>query len=229
MVKHLACIMDGNRRWAQERFLLPWQGHERGAQTIKSVMQFCREHTIPYLSLYTFSLENLKRDEQEKSFIFNYFIQDLEQIIVHSIEHGIRIRFIGDRAFFPTSVVPACEEIESKTAHLKTLQVQFLFCYGSRQEIVEGVKSLARRVQAGVLDPEEITADLLINSFWSADIPEPDLIIRTGGCKRLSNFLLYQSAYSELYFLDCLWPDLSETHLKQAITYFQTCKRNFGV
>lgn len=227
MLRHLACIMDGNRRWAKKRLLRPWLGHKEGVHTIQRVIDFCFKHTITYLSLYTFSIENLQRPEQEKNYIFSALIAQAEKQLDGFIKQGIRVRFIGDRSLFPSDVLVVCERIEQKTAHLSSLCVQFFFCYSGRQEIIAGIKKLVGQMR-NEENSDAITEELFKQYLWSGDLPEPDLIIRTGGAQRLSNFLLYQAAYSELYFLDCLWPDLSVDDLQKAVTYFNTCKRNFG-
>lgn len=220
--------MDGNRRWAQKKSRVPWYGHQEGVEAIKRVIQFCLEQHISYLSLYTFSLENFKRSAVEKKFLFSLLVKEAERGIDEFVNNQIRVQFVGDRSLFPPEVIPACRIIEEKTAHLNKLHLNFLFCYGSRQEIVTSIKAMISDVQEGKLHAEEITEDLFQSYLWTGDMPEPDLIIRTGGFKRLSNFLLYQAAYSEFCFLDCLWPELTTEHLQQAVNNFIECRRNFG-
>ena len=227
MLRHLACIMDGNRRWAKKRALRPWLGHKEGVNTIQRVIDFCFTHSISYLSLYTFSIENLQRPDQEKNYIFSALIDQAEKQLDGFIRQGIRVRFIGERSLFPHDVLGACERIEQETAHLSSLCVQFLFCYSGRQEIIAGIKKMFAHMR-DTEHSDAITQELFKQCLWSGDVPDPDLIIRTGGAQRLSNFLLFQAAYSELYFLDCLWPDLSVDDLQKAVTHFNTCKRNFG-
>ncbi len=228
MIRHLACIMDGNRRWAQQKSRVPWYGHKEGVEAVKRVVRFCLDQKISYLSLYTFSLENFKRSTIEKKFLFTLLVQEAERGIDEFVTNEIRIQFIGDRSLFPKEVIPACDMIEARTAHLTKLHLNFLFCYGARQEIVSSIKTVISDVQAGKLRTEEITADLFQHYLWTGNCPDPDLIIRTGGFKRLSNFLLYQAAYSEFYFLDCLWPELTTQHLQTAVAEFIECRRNFG-
>lgn len=229
MLKHLACIMDGNRRWAKQKGLLAWLGHKEGLVAAKRVINFCLKESIPYLSLYTFSLENFRRPEQELNYLFNVLMREMKnELLADCLAKGIAIRFVGDRALFPQSVREVCDELEEKTRDLKTLQVNLLFCYGGRQEIVHGIKQLMDDVHAGKVDLTTLTEEQFADRLWTGDLPAPDLIIRTGGVKRLSNFFLYQAAYSELYFLDCMWPELTDAHLTQAISSFTTCQRNFG-
>jgi undecaprenyl diphosphate synthase len=178
--------------------------------------------------LYTFSLENFKRSPIEQQFLFKLLVEEAEKGINEFIENEIRIQFIGDRSLFPQEVIPACQMIEEKTAHLSKLTLNFLFCYGARQEIVNSIKTVIADVQTGKLQIQELTEESFQHYLWTGTMPEPDLIIRTGGFKRLSNFLLYQAAYSEFYFLDCLWPELTIEHLQTAVTEFVACRRNFG-
>ena len=228
MIKHLACIMDGNRRWAKSRGWMAFRGHRQGAETVQMVTDFCLAKGIEYLSLYTFSIENFKRSEEEKNYFFDLLVEEAEKKLDLFIKKGIRIRFIGDRSLFPATVLKACEKIEQNTAHLKALQVNFLFCYGARQEIVAAAKSLVRQVREGLMTEDAISDETFHTSLWTHDMPDPEVIIRTGNLKRLSNFMLYQAAYAEIYFLECLWPELTEKHLEDVLAEFDHCRRNFG-
>jgi len=228
MITHLACIMDGNRRWAQRNGILAWLGHKQGLQVVKRVIDFCLEKKIAYLSLYTFSTENLKRSEQEKQYLFEVLAQEAVAELDEFKHKNVRMKFIGDRTLFPKSVQPLCEKIEQETANFSALQVNFLLCYGGQQEIADAAKRITHKVKNGELQESDITPQLFEQFLWTAEIPAPDLIVRTGGDNRLSNFLLFQCAYSELYFLDCLWPDISSEHLETAITYYDNCRKNFG-
>lgn len=228
MVKHLACIMDGNRRWARRKGWLPWLGHREGMNAVQRAIDYCLEKNIPYLSLYTFSLENFKRPQDELNFLFDTLVSEAEGMAEQCKEKGVRVRFIGDRTQFPASVAPVCARIEQVTQDFTRLNVNFLFCYGSRQEIMNAVKQIALKVKSGHLAESDITDELFANNLWTSGIPDPDLIIRTGGVHRLSNFLLYQAAYAELYFLDCLWPELTKNHLDDALAFFKNCQRNYG-
>jgi len=228
MIQHLACIMDGNRRWARSRRILPWYGHGEGAKGVRTVTDFCLDRGIKFLSLYAFSLENFKRSELENSYLFKLLVDEAPNVLQESIERGVRIKFIGDRSLFPKEVAPTCQKLEAETAGGNNLELNFLFCYGGQQELLAAVKQVAQEVKAGELDPTEISQEQLERCLWTAGAPPPDLIIRTGGVRRLSNFLSYQAAYSELYFLDCLWPELTTRHLDDALSYFHSCRRNFG-
>lgn len=229
MMNHLACIMDGNRRWALRKGILPWYGHRKGVDTLTTVVDFCLEKSIKYLSLYAFSVENFSRPQQETRYLFQMLATEADSLLRDCVEKKVRLHFIGDRSLFPKELVPVCERLERKTASCDALQVNILFCYGGRQEITDAIKRIVHEVQEGSLDERALTADLLEQYLWTAGTPAPDLIIRTGGAQRLSNFLTYQAAYSELYFLDCLWPDVTKSDLDKAVTYYNSCQRNFGV
>lgn len=228
-VQHLACIMDGNRRYAKQYGWHPWIGHEKGIQAVQTAIDFCLQHNISYLSLYTFSLENFKRSAQEKDFLFALIVASAKKHLNQALQKGIKIRFVGDRSLFPHSVVPTCDQVEQATAHCSNLHVNFLFCYGGQQELVHVTKEIARKVAIGQLDPAQINEQLITEHLWTGDIPEPDLIIRTGGQQRVSNFLLFQSAYSEYCFIDQYWPALTVHDFQKAYDQFVNRKRNYGV
>lgn len=222
--------MDGNRRWAQRQGLPSSLGHKEGIKAVERTVDFCLKHKIPYLTLYTFSIENLKRSMEEKQYIFGLLISYFkDQTLQKLIEQDTRVQFIGDKSLFPESVLEICAEMENKTANHKTLTIHFLFCYGARQEITAAAKRIALAVAQNNLSPEDITEQTVAQNLWLAGIPDPELIIRTGGVQRLSNFLLFQAAYSELYFTTTLWPDMTDTHLLEAFAYLNKCQRNFGV
>ena len=224
MLNHIACIMDGNRRWAQKRNLRLWEGHQQGVQAVRTTTMFCLKEKIQHLSFYTFSIENFKRTQAEQRDIFSCIADALKIELPFFLEKRIRVRFIGDRTLFPEFIVPLCEQIEQETAKGKVLTVYFLLCYGARQELIAAAKKIAE----AEVDYSTLTTKKLKDYLWTGQISDPDIIIRTGGVKRLSNFLLYQAAYSELCFLDCLWPDLSEHDLHNVITEFKKSKRTFG-
>ncbi len=221
--------MDGNRRWALKQGFASWFGHKKGLDAVQCVIDFCLEKNITYLSLYAFSIENL---EQRSSIEQNYLFEVLAQEALHNIDafknKNVRVKFVGDRTLFPLSMQFVCEQAENATSAGNALQVNFLLCYGGQQEIVDAAKRIATQVAQGNISTQDITSDLFEKYLWTSGIPSPDLIIRTGGQQRLSNFLLFQCAYSELYFLDCLWPDISSPQLESALTYFNECRKNFG-
>jgi len=230
MITHLACIMDGNRRFAKQHGWLPWLGHREGLKAAERVIAFCITNNISYLSLYTFSAENFRRPVKELNYLFNTIVPALNNAnnIAKLQKQGVRICFIGDRTLFPKSIRPLCQNIEQETAQGDTLQVNLLFCYSGRQEIVGGIKQLIKQVKAGILQEEQLDEQTIAKQLWTGHLPPPDLIVRTGGIQRLSGFFLYQAAYSELYFLDCLWPEITDAHLHEALNFFKTTQRNFG-
>jgi undecaprenyl diphosphate synthase len=228
MIQHLALIMDGNRRWAKKQNLITLLGHKQGIETVKQVLEFCLEKAIKTVSLYTFSLENFKRSPQEIKYLFNLIVTASHEALPQLIEQGIRITFVGNNTYFPEHVKPIIEHLETTTKKFTQLHVNILFCYGARQEILQATKHIAQEVKAGLLDPEQINPEVFKKYLWGAAVPDPELIIRTGGVKRLSNFLLYQAAYSELYFTDVLWPDLNKQELSSALAYYNEQRRNFG-
>lgn len=227
-MKHLACIMDGNRRWAQKRGKLPWLGHSQGVEACQRVVEFCLIRNIPYLSLYTFSLENFTRPLQELDYLFGMMKSQAQRFVDRACEQSVAIRFIGDRTKFPKNLVSLTEYVENETCQGSKLQLNLLFCYGGRQEITLGIRAIVRKIKEGLLAEEEIDDRVIEQHLLTYGIPEPDLIIRTGGSQRLSNFLLYQAAYAEFYFTDCLWPDITHEHLEHATAFFDNCRRNFG-
>ncbi len=222
MISHLAMIMDGNRRWAQNHGMFAWLGHRQGTKNVEMVIQYCIENKISYLSLYTFSLENLhNRPEQERYYIF-LLIKEAQSRIDEFINNGVQIKFVGDLSNIPADVYDLCMSMQQATKHCSKLVCNFLFCYGSQQEILASVQKM---IDAG---EKFATKELLKQNFWIGNIPDPEIIIRTGGVKRLSNFLLFQAAYSEIRFLSCLWPDLNREILDQTVQDCLQYQKNFG-
>lgn len=221
MISHLALIMDGNRRWAKKRALQPWLGHKQGVESVQMAVQYCLDHNISYLSLYTFSLENFKRSEQEISYLFS-LVREAKDRMQEFINGQVQIRFVGDRSKIPHDTRIICEEIEQMTQGGTKLQCNFLMCYGGQQEIINAAGEL---VKQGLSD---ITLDTFRQYLWLGNIPDPEIIIRTGGVKRLSNFLLFQAAYAEIRFLDCLWPDLTKDLLHETVLDCMQANKNVG-
>ena len=228
-MQHLAIIMDGNRRWAKKNSLLNWQGHQEGVNAIERAINFCLDKGIKFLSLYTFSIENLKnRSEMEQKFLFDLLIRESKNILKNCKEKSVRVKFIGDVSLFPENVNHAIKQLESETSKFNNLQLNFLFMYGARQEIFFGIKELLKKIRYGEIKEEDVTPELFESCLWTHNIPEPELIIRTGGARRLSNFLLYQAAYSEFCFLDLYWPEIRIEHFEKAYNDFKFTQRNFG-
>lgn len=228
-INHLAIIMDGNRRWAKKHNLITRKGHQEGTETVRRLIQYCLERKIKMVSVYAFSLENFQRDPEEVRNIFKIFGKAAEKALPHLLKAGIKVLFIGDKRAFPSDVRATIERVETSTKDGSHLQLNILFCYGGRQEILSAVKHIIEDVKIGKLTQKEIVNDALFRDYlWTHEIPDPDLIIRTGGIKRLSNFLTYQTTYSELYFTDRLWPDLTAKDLDAALEDYTKRKRNFG-
>lgn len=228
-IKHLALIMDGNRRWAKQRGLKAFEGHQKGTQAVKESVRFCIKNKIPHLTLYAFSLENFKRSPEELRYLFSIIRDGLnESEFQELLEKGVRVRFIGDRSRFPSDLLESITNLEEKTKKGTALSLNLLFCYGGQQEIVAATKRIAQLVTDHKIKPSEITPELFQSFLWLSDAPAPDLVIRTGGQQRLSNFLPWQSTYSELMFIPTLWPAITEQDLATAVTLFEERKRNFG-
>lgn len=227
-MQHLAIVPDGNRRWAKQHKLESVLGHKTGMNTLKHALTVCLENKIKYLSFYAFSLENFKRDEAEKTYFFSLAAEGLAEQLPSLLEQGINVQFIGDRNYFPDVLREVINDVTKQTAHCGKLQLNLLFCYGGKSELVHAARALARQALLGTLDPDAIDERMLSDALWTKGIPDPDLIIRTGGAIRLSNLLLFQAAYSELMFLDCFWPEVTKEKLQQCINDFADIKRNFG-
>lgn len=227
-MQHLAIIPDGNRRWAAQHKLETFFGHKKGRDIVRSAISVCIKNSVKYLSFYTFSLENFRRSELERAYLFDLLSQGFVSELPELIKQGVRVRFIGDRSKFPAQLLDSINQAEEKTKHLDVLNLNLLFCYGATAEITQAIKDIARRVKEGLLQIEDITENMVKSSLWTAGIPDPDLIVRTGGARRLSNFLLLQAAYSEFSFLDCFWPEVTEQHLETCIANFENTQRNFG-
>lgn len=228
MMQHLACIMDGNRRWAKKQGLALLFGGQEGLKRIDMVIDFCLTQHIPYLSLYAFALENFKRSQVEQESYFSLILNHGAEQAATMRKKNVRVRFVGDRNLFPVHVREMVEHIERETAHGTALTLSMLFCYGGRQEIIAALPALFEDVKKGLVDITRMQPDDLKKYLWMGNVPDPDLIIRTGYAHRLSDMLSYQAAYSELYFLDCLWPEITEQNLEDAVSFFNGTKRNFG-
>lgn len=223
MIVHLAMIMDGNRRWAKKQGMFAGLGHRQGAKNVEMAIQYCLDKKISYLSLYTLSLENLaNRPTEEREYIFS-LIKESQSKVDRFLKSDVKIRFVGDLSGIPKEIEQICMNMQQATEHCKTLTCNFLFCYGSQQEILTSVQKI---IDSG---EKKVTMQLLKQNFWMENIPDPEIIIRTGGVKRLSNFLLFQAAYSEIRFLDCLWPDLTQELLDQTVQDSVKVQKNFGV
>lgn len=228
MPRHIAIIMDGNGRWAKKRFLPRHAGHRAGLKAVRRVVEQCAESGIEVLTLFAFSSENWARPEQEVSQLMDLFMGALRGEIKRLQKHHVRLRIIGDRSAFSEKLQQRIAEAESLTTGNDKLLLQIAANYGGKWDITQAARRMADAVQQGSLAPADINEDVFAAYLSFADQPNPDLFIRTGGERRISNFLLWQSAYSELYFTDCFWPDFDEREFRAALTDFTQRQRRFG-
>ena len=226
--RHVAIIMDGNGRWAKKRFLPRSAGHTAGMYKVKTVIRMSSDLGISFLTLYAFSTENWKRPEAEVGFLMKLLIDFLEQELDEMHARNVVFRTIGDTSKLPEAVQAVLKNAAEKTRDNTGLTVNIALNYGSRSEIVMAARQAARLVQEGKISPEDITEDTLGAALETAGQPDPDLLIRTSGESRLSNFLLYQLAYTEFYFTSVLWPDFGEKEYAQALEAYGARHRRFG-
>lgn len=225
---HLAVIMDGNGRWAKARGLPRTAGHKRGADAARRTVTAAAKMGLRYLTLYSFSSENWKRPVDEVNDLMGLLRWYLKNEVRELHKNGIRLRVVGERGRLDQEILDLIEEGEGLTRSNAQMDLIMALSYGSRQEMVAAMQDMARAVAEGRLSPEEIDERAFEQRLWTSDIPDPDLILRTSGEQRLSNFLLWQSAYSELMFVDCLWPDFGEAELTAAIEEFRRRDRRYG-
>jgi undecaprenyl diphosphate synthase len=225
---HVGIIMDGNGRWAQARGLPRVAGHRKGAESVRVAITTAVDLGIQYLTLYGFSIENWKRPSAEVSALMGLLRLYLRQELQELDRQGVRMRFIGERDRLAPDIVALIEEAEAKTRSNTTLNLVVALSYGARQEITAAARDLARKAVAGDLPVEAIDETMLASHLSTAGVPDPDLVIRTSGEKRVSNFLLWQLAYAELVFIDTLWPDFSRHDLEEAIHEFHRRERRYG-
>jgi undecaprenyl diphosphate synthase len=227
-LKHLAIIMDGNGRWAKSRGLPRNAGHKAGLESVFKVMQGCERHSIEHLTLFAFSSENWRRPKSEVRLLMDLFISTLNKEVDKLDEKDVRVRFIGDIDAFESRLRDSIRQAEEKTRHNTGLKLAIAANYGGRWDIARAAAAVAADVSAGKISPADVTPELFGGYVCLADAPEPDLLIRTGGECRISNFLNWQLAYTELYFTDCLWPDFGPEQLDQAVVWFTGRQRRFG-
>ncbi|NNV01837.1 isoprenyl transferase [Brevibacillus sp. MCWH] len=225
---HVAVIMDGNGRWAKKRNLPRVAGHRAGMKTVKEVVKAADEIGVQYLTMYAFSTENWKRPRDEVDFLMRLPQEFLSTELEELVERNVRVRMVGSREQLPPYTIQALETAEHRTRNNTGLQLNFALNYGARKEIVEAVKDIAARLQAGEIDLEQLNEDVISRHLYTSEIPDPDLLIRTSGEIRLSNFMLWQLAYTELWFTEVLWPDFTREHFYQAIVEYQGRARRYG-
>ncbi len=223
-LKHIAIIMDGNRRWAKEKHLPSAMGHQKGVDSLRSTMRLFDQFGIKYLTVYAFSTENWNRKKEEVEFLMGLLAKTLLNELDDMHKENVRIRFLGDLTKLSKNLVDIVKNAENKTKDNTGVNLNIAFNYGSRDEITNALKAI---VQEG-LKSEDITEETVSNHLYTKDIPDPDLLIRTGGEKRISNYLLWQLAYSEIYVTDAYWPEFDENELSKAIVEFEHRNRRFG-
>lgn len=225
---HIAIIMDGNGRWAKARGLPRIAGHRQGAEAVRKAVESCADLGVSYLTIYAFSSENWKRPASEIDDLMGLLRLYIRRELTELERKGVRVGFIGDRTRLGPEINALIQESEERTRHNANLRLTIAVDYGGRQEILDATRRISEQVQAGELAPEDISEETFERQLQTWDMPEPDLLIRTSGEQRLSNFLLWQSAYTELVFTPTLWPDFSHHHLEEAIHEFQRRERRYG-
>ncbi|MEO6185275.1 MAG: polyprenyl diphosphate synthase [Steroidobacteraceae bacterium] len=227
--RHIAIIMDGNGRWASGRGLPRYAGHKEGVEPVRICIRESMRRQVPALTLFAFSSENWGRPSEEVGALMGLFIEALDGEIDELHGNGARLRFIGERQNFPAGLQSRMLAAETRTAANTALQLQIAVGYGGRWDIVNATRQLATRCISGALRPADITLESFAQSLQLGDIPDPDLFIRTGGEKRISNFLLWNLAYTELYFCDELWPDFREPGFEAALEFYAARQRRYGL
>ena len=226
--RHIAIIMDGNGRWAQERGLPRGAGHSAGAKAVRSIVTESARLGVEALTLYSFSLENWKRPADEVNGLMDLYLEYLAKERETMIENNIRFRQLGRREGLPSSVLHAMDQVAAATAHCDGMTLALALNYGSRAEIVDAVRVLAAKVASGGLAPGDITESMISDELYTAGLPDPDLLIRTAGERRISNYLLWQISYAEIHVAETYWPDYRAEHLHEAIRDFASRDRRFG-
>lgn len=228
MPRHIGIIMDGNGRWAKKRGLPRTAGHTVGAANFKTITRYCASIGIEYLTVYAFSTENWKRPVEEVSALMKLFRQYLEEALRDFLNENIKVRFIGDTSVFPEELQKLIHETEEVSQNRTGMVLNIAMNYGGRDEITRAARILGEKVAKGEITPKEITAQAISNELYTAGQPDPDLIIRPSGEQRVSNFLLWQSAYAEYIICDILWPDFKPQDLEEALDEFSRRQRRFG-
>ncbi len=227
-LSHIAIIMDGNRRWAKNRHLPSAAGHKKGVEALRTTLKACAKFKIKYLTVYAFSTENWNRPKEEVDFLMSLLAKTIINEIPEFLENDIKLSFIGNRNSLNRDLIKVLEYGEKETENCKTLNLQIAFNYGSRAEITNAAKKISEKVKNGEINISDIAEETISENLYTSNIPDPDLLIRTGGEKRLSNYLLWQSAYSEIYVTDIFWPDFDENALIKSINEFKIRSRRFG-
>lgn len=226
--KHLAIIMDGNGRWAKQKGRLRVFGHEHGVKAVRDVAVNCSKLGIKYLTLYAFSTENWKRPKIEVDTLMKLLVSSLKKELHTLNENNIKLNAIGNIESLPPRALVELKEVMAQTSSNKTMTLTLALSYGSREEIKNAIQSISTKVKNNIISPENIDETIINNHLYTRNLPDVDLLIRTSGEHRISNFLLWQIAYAELYFIDVFWPDFKEHHLLEALKNYQHRERRFG-
>tara|TARA_R110002050_G_scaffold179118_3_gene312413 strand:- start:55239 stop:55979 length:741 start_codon:yes stop_codon:yes gene_type:complete len=226
--QHMAIIMDGNGRWAKQHGKMRVFGHENGVKTVRDTVESCARIGIPFLTLYTFSTENWKRPKFEVDTLMRLLVSSLKKELVTFMEHNIRLNTIGNIASLPKRASKELEEVIEKTSQNTGMTLTLALSYGAREELKNAVQAISAKVKNNIISIESIDETIINTHLYTHNLPDVDLLIRTSGEHRISNFLLWQIAYAELYFTNVLWPDFSEQHLVEAILNYQNRERRFG-
>lgn len=226
--QHIAIIMDGNGRWAEQNKVSRSKGHETGGKSVQRIIDLCLEKRIPWLTLYAFSTENWGRSKIEVNYLMNMLAKFLEERLPELMQKNVRLHAIGELDMLPNKCRKRLTHCLEATAGNTALNAVLALSYGSRQEITAAARKLAEQVQRGELQPADITPELLSNNLYTAGMPDPDLLIRTSGEMRISNYLLWQISYAELWVTDVLWPDFGRAELDAALQDFAARNRRFG-
>lgn len=227
-LNHIAIIMDGNGRWAARKGLPRSLGHKKGAETVKEITKAAAEMGVKYLTLYAFSTENWQRSAEEVNYLMDLLRQYLKSDLQELKENQVRIVFIGERDMLAADIREAMSALEADTRDFSKMTLCIALSYGSRQEIIHAVQKAARMAKNGDISPEDIDINMFSGMLYTKEIPDPDLLIRTSGEQRISNYLLWQIAYTEFAFTEVLWPDFTPELLKQIIQNYQTRERRYG-
>ncbi|MDT7829604.1 isoprenyl transferase [Pricia sp. S334] len=226
--RHIAIIMDGNGRWAKKQGRLRVFGHENGVDTVRKTVENCVEINIEYLTLYTFSTENWKRPKLEIDILMKLLVSSLKKELHTFMENNVRLNAIGDINSLPKKAYRELKEVMEKTKNHTGMTLTLALSYGAREEIKKAVKEISIKVKNNIISTDDIDETIINTHLYTHDLPDVDLLIRTSGECRISNFLLWQIAYAELYFIDVFWPDFSDLHLAEAIQSYQNRERRFG-
>ena len=226
--RHLAVIMDGNGRWAKKKGLFRSIGHEKGSQAVREIVETCAELPIPYLTLYAFSTENWNRPKLEVDTLMKLLVSSLKKEIKTLEENNIKLNAIGNLDALPGKAYRELLDVIEKTKTNSKMTLTLALSYGSREEIIKTIKEISLKVKNNLISPSNIDESVINNHLYTHDLPDVDLLIRTSGEHRISNFLLWQIAYAELYFTETLWPDYRKDHLFEAILNYQNRERRFG-